>query len=299
MSNFYPVAVSGAAGQLGRQVVNYLLSELMVPPQHIVALTRDTTKLADFAAQGVQVRHADFDDSASVAEALKGVQRFLLISTDTLGVPGKRLEQHQRAVAAAQKAGVQHVLYTSMPKPEGSAITFAGDHLGTEQAVAASTMSWTVLRNNWYFENLLMETEHILSSGQWFTAAGDGRSAHIARDDLALAAAYALASNDVSNKTYTLSGTHTFSVQEMADLLSNVSGKAISVVPITDEQKRAGLEQAGLPPVLAEIFASFDTNTRQGGVAEVTDHFKQLTGKEPMSFSAWLVEHKDLFVAAK
>ncbi|MFY0665055.1 MAG: SDR family oxidoreductase [Natronospirillum sp.] len=298
MSHQFPIAVTGAAGQLGRQVVQYLLNELSVPAQNIIALSRDTTKLDDFAAQGVQVRRADFDDSASLASAFAGVQRLLLISTDALGEPGKRLAQHKNAVAAAEKAGVKHVLYTSMPKPEGSAITFAGDHLGTEQAVAASTMSWTILRNNWYFENLFMETEHILGSGQWFTAAGEGRSAHIARDDLALAAAYALASNDVSNKTYTLSGTRAFSIPEMAELLSNVSGKAITVVPITDEQKQAGLEQAGLPPVLAETFASFDINTRQGGVAEVTDHFKQLTGKEPMSFGAWLTKHKSQLTAA-
>lgn len=298
MSNQYPIAVTGAAGQLGRQVINYLLDNLQVPAEHIVALTRDTTKLADVAAQGVEVRHADFDNTATLAEAFKGVQRLLLISTDVLGVPGKRLEQHKNAVTAAQNAGVKHVLYTSMPKPEGSAITFAGDHLGTEQALAASTMSWTVLRNNWYFENLLMETDYILASGQWFSAAGDGLSAHIARDDLALAAAHALASSDTSNKTYTLSGAKAYSTHDMAELLSKVTDKPIAVVPITDEQKVSGLVQAGFPEPMAEIFASFDTNTRLGGVAEITDDFKTLTGKEPTPFESWLLAHKALFTKA-
>ncbi|MFC3852125.1 SDR family oxidoreductase [Salinispirillum marinum] len=298
MSHQYPIAVTGVAGQLGRQVIKYLLDNLQVPAQHIVALTRDTTKLVEVAAQGVEVRHADFDNTTTLADAFKGVQRLLLISTDTLGLPGKRLEQHKNAIAAAEQAGVKHVIYTSMPKPEGSAITFAGDHLGTEQALAASNMSWTILRNNWYFENLFMETEHILASGQWFSAAGDGRSAHIARADLALAAAHALASGDTTNKTYTLSGAKAYRTQDMAELLSKVSGKPIAVVPITDEQKQADLTQAGLPPALAEIFASFDINTRQGGVAEVTDHFKQLTGKEPTPFEQWLDAHKNLFAVA-
>lgn len=298
MSNQYPLAVTGAAGQLGRQVVNYLINDLKVPPQHIVALTRDTTKLADLVTLGVQVRRADFDDTATLAQAFDGVQRLLLISTDVLGVPGKRLEQHKNAVAAAQKAGVKHILYTSMPKPEGSAITFAGDHLGTEQAIAASTMSWTILRNNWYFENLLMETEHILSSGQWYSAAGDGLSAHIGRDDLALAAAHALASSDTSNQTYTLSGAQAYSTQEIAELLSKVSGKPISVISITDAEKVEGMVQAGLPPALAEIFASFDTNTRMGGVADITTDFQRLTGKTPMSFENWLEANKGLFASA-
>ncbi len=298
MTDIYPLAITGASGQLGRLVISSLLTEQGVPAAQIIALTRHPEKLKELADQGIQVRQADFDDPASLKTAFEGVNRLLLISTDELAESGKRLAQHKLAVSAAEQAGVRHVLYTSMPKPEGSAITFAGDHLKTEQFIAASSMSWTILRNSWYFENLLMETGHILESGQWFTAAGDGRVANIARADLAVAAAAALASNDYSNRTYTLTGKEAHTTAQMATLLSDVSGRSVVVVPITDEQKVAGLEQAGLPPVLANAFASFDTNTRQGGVAEVTNDFNELTGREPMTLKDWFNQNRALFTTA-
>ncbi|WP_274010367.1 NmrA family NAD(P)-binding protein, partial [Escherichia coli] len=74
----------------------------------------------DLAAQGVQVRAADFDDPQSLPAAFAGVGRMLLISTDRLDRPGYRAEQHGRAIAAAEQAGVGHVVYTSMPKPDNS-----------------------------------------------------------------------------------------------------------------------------------------------------------------------------------
>lgn len=298
MTDIYPLAITGASGQLGSLVISSLVTEQGVPADQIIALTRHPEKLKELADQGIQVRQADFDDPASLHTAFAGVNRLLLISTDELAESGKRLAQHKLAVSAAEQAGVRHMLYTSMPKPEGSAITFAGDHLKTEQFIAASSMSWTILRNSWYFENLLMETGHILESGQWFTAAGDGRVANIARADLAAAAAAALAINDYSNRIYSLTGKEAHTTAQMANLLSDVSARSVVVLPITEEQKIAGLIQARLPPALAKAFASFDTNTRQGGVEEVTGDFKQLTGREPQALKDWLSQNRALFTAA-
>ncbi len=128
----------------------------------------------------------------------------LLISTDTIG---RRVPQHQAAIDAAVKAGASHVIYTSMPSPETSLVLFAPDHAGTEAALAASALpGWTVLRNNWYFETLFLSMPSVLASGKWFTAAGDGRTANIARDDIARAAAAALAGGERGKVTYTLTG---------------------------------------------------------------------------------------------
>ena len=104
--------VTGASGQLGRRVIAHLLQTHRVPAGQIIATTRKPETLADLAAQGVQVRGADFDDPASLVAAFSGAQRLLLVSTDALDRPGRRLEQHQAAVAAAVQAGARHVVYT-------------------------------------------------------------------------------------------------------------------------------------------------------------------------------------------
>ena len=139
--------VTGASGQLGRLVLDNLIASGKVAPASIIATTRNVEKLSDYAAKGVSVRAADFDDPASLDAAFAGADKILIISTDELGVPGKRLAQHKVAVAAAQKAGAKHILYTSMPQPDDSLVTFAPDHLGTEEAIKATGIPYTIQRD--------------------------------------------------------------------------------------------------------------------------------------------------------
>src|SRR5580658_2444455 len=155
--------VTGASGQLGRRVVELLLEK---GAGKIVAGTRKPEKLADLAGRGVSVRHADFENAKELEAALAGVDRVLIISSDAIDRPGRRLAQHKAAVAAAASAGVKHAVYTSMPNPETSPVVFAPDHLGTEQALAASGMSWTILRMCWYIEYLMMTLAPAVASGK-------------------------------------------------------------------------------------------------------------------------------------
>jgi len=101
-------ALTRASGQLGRLVLKHLLTQ--VPANQVIATTRDPQKLADIAAKGVVVRHADFSDPATLAKAFEGATRLLIISTN---VVGQRVEGHKAAVAGAVVAGVSHIVYTS------------------------------------------------------------------------------------------------------------------------------------------------------------------------------------------
>ncbi|MGN6422907.1 MAG: SDR family oxidoreductase [Asticcacaulis sp.] len=273
--------VTGANGKLGRYVVNLLLER---GGHTVIAASRDPSKLADFAAKGAQTRRADFDDSASLAEAFKGVDRVLIISTDSLGA-GQRLQQHSNAVQAAREAGAA-IIYTSMPNPETSAVTFAGDHLGTEQAIKASGAPYTILRNAWYQENLLGALPHALETGQWFSASGEGRISHIAHADCAEAAAAAL-TLPPENKTYTLTGPELLTTKEIAALASAATGKPLTVIDVTDEQLAGGLKAAGLPEAIIPMLVSFDANTRKGGFDVLTKDVEILTGHKPRSLAAF------------
>src|SRR6185436_16251348 len=105
--------VTGASGHLGQRVLCHLLDTLKVPPGRIIATTRKPDSLATWAARGVGIRAADFDNEASLTRAFHGAGRVLLISTDA-DMRGQRVRQHQCAITAAEKAGVEHLTYTSM-----------------------------------------------------------------------------------------------------------------------------------------------------------------------------------------
>ncbi|EWY40081.1 nucleoside-diphosphate sugar epimerase [Skermanella stibiiresistens SB22] len=287
--------VTGAGGHLGRRVVEILLAG---GQGKVIAGSRDPSKLTALAELGAEIRKVDFDDP-DLAGTFAGVDRLLIVSTDEIAVPGRRLAQHKAAVDAAVKAGVGHVVYTSMPNPEpGSPIPFAPDHFGTEQALAASGLGWTVLRDSWYAENLLLSLPHVLATGQWFTSAGDGRVAHVTRDDCARAAAAALAAGERGNARYDVTGPEALTTTEIAAIASDVFGRPITVVQVTDEQLAEGMVASGVPAFLAPILVSFDTNTRVGRADLVGDGVKTLTGEDPTSLRDYLTANKAAFLKA-
>lgn len=285
--------VTGAAGHLGRRVVELALEGGV---GKVVAATREPEKLADLAARGAEVRKADFNDPASLAAAFKGVDRLLIVSTDSLA-SGQRLGQHTAAVAAAVKAGVKHVLYTSMLNPEpGSAIPFASDHYGTEQAMEKSGLGWTILRNSWYADNLFGSLPQVLASGKWYTSAGEGRLAHVAREDAARAAAAALASTSTANARYDITGAKALTTAEIAKLASEVFGKPIEVVAVNDAQLGAGMAAAGVPVAFVPLYVAFDANTRAGGVDVVSNAVEKLSGRPPQSLRDFFIQHRAAFM---
>ncbi|MDF2389207.1 SDR family oxidoreductase [Nostoc ellipsosporum NOK] len=285
--------VTGASGKLGRAVVNHLLDTFNVPAERIIATTRTPANLGDLAARGVTVRQADFDDAASMAKAFKGADRLLVISTDELAIQGKRREQQVAAVTAASKAGVAHLLYTSLPNPEpGSAVLFAPDHYDTEQAIKASGVPYTIFRNGWYAENLFMSAPQILASGRWYSSAGEGRISYCARDDMAAAIAGGLASGASESKTYTLTGPQAYTTAEVAALITEVTGKPIEVVQLSDEALTEGIKAAGLPEPIARVLVSFDTAARAGDLGMVTDAVEKLSGRKPTTLKQFLEANK-------
>ncbi|WP_445681123.1 NmrA family NAD(P)-binding protein [Radicibacter daui] len=283
--------VTGASGKLGHATIAHLLGSQKVPASQIVAGTRKPETLADLAAQGVEVRKVDFEDAAGLAAAFAGIDRLLVISTDALEQPGQRLAQHKAAIAAAEAAGVAHVIYTSMPKPEpGNPVLFAPDHWGTEQALEASKLAgWTVLRNNWYFENIFMSAASILASGHWYTAAGEGRYANVGRDDCAAVAAAVLANPPAGKVKLDVTGGEALTVDEVAALLSGATGKPVEVVKLTSQQLAEGMAAAGVPAPWVPLLVSFDDNGRAGGFNLVSDTVERLTGRKPQKYKDFLV----------
>lgn len=281
--------VTGANGHLGRRILE-LLVEKSPKDTKIIAGTRDPSKFKPL--KGVEAKKVDFEDK-DLDKAFAGVDRLLVVSTDALDRPGRRLEQHKAAFAAAKKAGVKHVLYTSMPNPKvGSPVAVAEDHRLSEEALAAGPFGHTILRNNLYMHYQVQSAAAAVALGALYTATGDGKVAHVTRDDCAAAAAGALADGFDGRRIVDVSGPAALSGADVAAIISEVSGKKIAHVALTSAQQRDGLVKAGVPAPIAAVLVSFDEGAAAGDLAVVGTAVKDLGGKAPTDLKTLLTQTK-------
>lgn len=281
------IAVSGASGHLGRQVAELLVER--ADPASVVLLTRSPDRLADLAQRGADVRAADFGDTAGLTAALQGADRLLLISTDVIE---GRAEKQTAAVQAAAQAGVGHLVYTSIPRPD--AANPAGvvpSHAATEQAIRATGAAWTFLRNNLYAEFQIPVATLAAQTGQLVTNAGEGRAAYVARTDCAAAAAAVLTGEGHESQAYDITGPQALCVEDVAAIAAELSGRPVEVVQVDDDARAAGLvEHAGLPEAAARLITSFGRSQREGWLDTVTSTVADLTGRPPRALRDVIAE---------
>ena len=277
--------VTGAGGQLGRLAVEELLAR---GATRVVAGTRDTAGLADLAAKGVDVRHLDFDDAASLAKAFAGVDRVLLIST----VAGNRAAHQAAAVVAAKAAGVKYIAYTSAPhaRPNASAGGIA-DHYWTEQAIAASGLDFTLLRNHIYADMAIVGAGAALASGQLFDATNGAGRNYVTRADAARTAAGALLSA-TGKEIVDVTGPAPVTQEALAALYTSLTGKTVTRIGLSGAQLLAGLEAAGLPGFYAALLVAFDLDAADGYHAIVTDVVERFSGRKPEALADFLTANR-------
>ena len=142
-----------------------------------------------------------------------------------------------------------------------------------------------------------MSLPQVLKSGTWYTSAGAGGIAHIARADCADAIAAVLASGATDSATYTLTGSELRDTDAAAALASEITGKPIKVVHLDDTQLAGGMKAAGVPDFLIPTLISFEAAAREGHLGALTDDFETLTGRKPKPFRAFFEENREALLA--
>ncbi|MEV7575154.1 SDR family oxidoreductase [Pseudarthrobacter sp. NPDC089323] len=275
------IVVTGATGQLGRHVIEALL-ERNVPAQDIVAAGRSIDKLADFAEQGVQVRRMDYADTASVAAALQGARRVLLVSGSEVG---QRVEQHRTVIEAAKAEGVELLAYTSIANADTTGMLLAAEHKETEAILRGSGVPFVLLRNGWYLENYTGQLPGTLAQGGLAGAAGSGRVSGASRADYAHAAAAVLVADGQAGKVYELGGDEAFTMADLAAEITAATGKETSYNNLPAEDYAGLLAGAGVPAAFAEILADSDLGIARGDLLVSTGDLRKLIGRPTTSLA--------------
>jgi NAD(P)H dehydrogenase (quinone) len=269
------IVITGATGQLGRHVVEALLAR-DVPAAQIVAAGRSIGKLADLEARGVQVRAMDYADAASVAKALEGATKVLLISGSEVG---QRVEQHRTVIEAAKAEGVELIAYTSIANADTTGMKLAAEHQATEDILKDSGLPFALLRNGWYLENYTEQLQGTLAQGALAGSAGDGKVSAASRLDYAEAAAAVLVAENQAGKVYELGGDHAFTLAELAQEISTAASQTVAYQDLPASDYAGLLAGFGVPQAFADILADSDLGIARGDLLVSGSDLRQLIGR--------------------
>jgi NAD(P)H dehydrogenase (quinone) len=281
------ILVTGANGKLGTATIDFLLKKK--PGVPVTALVREPAKGEALRNKGVELRIGDYADYPSLQQALKGIAVLVFISSGTIA---NRVQQHINVVKAAKENGINHVLYTSFL---GATDTMPGiflDHLETEKALSASGIGYTIFRNTFYDDLLPMLLGNALQSGHIYYAAGNAKVNLASRRDIGEAMANVLLNPEPhKNKVYEITSANAYSLEEIAHMLSNASGKEITYTDISFEQLKENLQRTGLPEGAANAIASISKMISKGYIDHTDPALENLLQRKPVDVRETIKEY--------
>ena len=279
------ILVTGATGKLGTKVVESLLRT--VPASQLAVSVRNPEKAEGLKNRGVEVRQGDFDQPDTLVSTFAGIDRLLIVSTD--GDNETRIRQHANAVAAAQKAQVKFIAYTSVGDAGNSPLHLAQVHRTTEATIMKTGIPYSFLRNNWYLENETGNIQGVLAGAPWVTSAGTGKVGWAAKQDYADAAAAVLSGTGHENTIYELSG-KPMTQEELAAILGTVVGKEVIVQQVDDAAYKEIMKGTGLPDFVVEMIAEMQQSISKGALDIESSDLEKLLGRPMTPISKALTE---------
>jgi NAD(P)H dehydrogenase (quinone) len=283
------IAVTGATGKLGHATLQFLLARA-APAETIRPIVRDLAKAHDLVDSKFDVAYGNYTDAALLEAAFSGVDKLLFISTSALGE--ERMLQHRNVVNAAKGAGVKHIVYTSVVKPRADARFAASPgHFHTEVLIRESGIPYTFFRNNLYLDIVPFLFGGALATGTLTHSGGDGRIGFVARDDIAEGLARVLTSDGHLNREYAITvSRECYGLPEIAAELGNATGKSVVYEPVSPEEFKRSLEEAGLPPPAVAMSVALADAMRAGEFDLSFPVFEQLLGRPPISLKDFLAK---------
>ena len=267
--------VTAANGHLGRLVIEALVAR-GIDPAELVAGARSPEKIEDFAARGIRTVELDCDRPETIAAALEGVDRVLLISGSA---PGARLAGHRNVIDASKTAGVERLVYTSAPQATTFDYALGADHRATEGAISASGIPAVIVRNSWYTENYAADLDRAAETGVVASSVGDARIASASRIDYAEGAAVALVGDGHVGRVYEFAGDVAWTFDDFAAAASEVLGREVAYQRLTSDQLAAGLEAAGLDAGTVGFVVGLDQAIAGGVLSSADGTLSRIIGR--------------------
>ena len=275
------ILITGASGNIGSEVLRQAAAARL----EVKAGYQSPDKAARSPA-GVDTVVMDYTRPETIRRALEGIATLFLVGPPTRDVA----ELEGNVVRECARAGVAHIVKLSALGGRGA--TFPSLHRDSEERIEASGIAWTFLRPNGFMQNFVTYSGHTIQTQNVFYAAqGNGAVSHVDVRDVGAAAVRVLSERGHEGRAYALTGPEALTNEQIAGILSRVSGREIRYVDLPPAELRKALVGAGMPEWSADALLDLQRLYREGGATRVEGSVEHLTGRRPTGFEPFARDH--------
>lgn len=282
------ITVFGATGTTGAPLVDTLLAKGAT----VRAVTSDLSKLDALKAKGCEAVVADFTDPAALARACDGAEKIYLVTPAHLNMR----QWKANVIEAAKAAGVRHIVVaTGLGASPKAGLTFGKWHSETQELLKQSGLDWTFVQPTYFMQNLLWQAGNIAKDAVYYDDLG-GPVAWIDARDIADVAAEALTAPGYEGKALGLTGPEALTGEDIAALLSRVTGRTVSCAPLPAENAKAGMVAGGMQDEVARAMVELASIAPKGYLAGIETTVSDVMGRPARRFADFVAENWDAFV---
>jgi uncharacterized protein YbjT (DUF2867 family) len=282
------ILITGSTGNVGSQVVKQLSSF----SGSVRAAVQSKNRADDIKNTKAELVEMNFNKSDTIEAAFKDVQKIFLL---TPFVPDM-VEMSKSLIREAKKANVNHIVKQSAFGSDlKDGITMNKLHRQVEEAIESSGINYTFLRPMSFMQNYLGLSDSIKSQGVFYAPLIDSRTSFVDVRDIAAVAVEALTKTGHENKAYNITGPEAVSNYDIANILSNTTGRKITYVNISDDEARKGMKENGMQEWTINALMELYNFQKAGKASHVSLDVERVTNRKPISFEQFSKDYFETF----
>ncbi len=284
------ILITGATGKTGSAAIQEL-SNRNIPFR---VLIRNEDKLNQITDMGGEVIIGAIEDDAALNQAMEGVQKALVLLPNS----EQQLFLEKKVVDAALEANVQHIVkMSSMEAVPEATSPIPKLHMQSENYIKNSGMNWTMIKPNFFMQNLLGSGKTIVEQNKFFLPMGEGKAGMIHTKDVGTVIAKVLSEDGHEGQNYEVTGPEILSFHDVAEIFSKVLGKKVDYINVPIDEYKKTLSQFLTNQWHLDSVIDLFKDIAEGGIEDKTDTFQDLIGKSPCSLEQFIQEYSFVFNA--
>lgn len=281
------ILVTGATGNFGGSAAQYL-QQKNIPFR---AVARNLEALKKRFGNEAELTTFDWDEPETFANTLKGITTVYLVPP-----PVVTSDFHITAspfIETAKDEGVKHIVLTTALYSDNPDSMF----YETEALAKNSDIDFTIIRPSFVFQNFLNQFLESVRNGVILAPSEKGKTSYVDVRNVGEASAVVLANPRAhTGKIYSITGSEALTHSQMADIFSQqLSKEVVHISPSAEEYKKK-LAEFDVPDFLHEFLAGLYSTIAKGQWAAVSNDYTLLTGKNPITFTDFVKENREVFL---